>query len=92
MTTFSSEQLNFFKFSTIVIDEFPVALRRVFVHMWDNQVAPIPGFQKRDDSLLVRNMCQQTNPIWSGTVQLCLRPLSSLKALRHLTEEGFYAL
>ena len=26
------------------------------MHMWDNQVAPIPGFQKWDDSLLVRNM------------------------------------
>ena len=56
MTTFSSEQLNFFKFSTVVLDEFPVALRQVFVYMWDNQVAPTPGFQKWDDSPLVRNM------------------------------------
>ena len=56
MTTFSSQQLNFFKFSTMVLDEFPVALRKVFVYMWDTQVAPIPGFQKWDDSLLVRNM------------------------------------
>ena len=56
MTTFSLEQLNFFKFSSVVLDEFPITLRSVFVHMWDNQVAPTPGFQKWDDSPLVRNM------------------------------------
>ena len=54
--TFSQEQLNFFKFSSVVIDEFPIALRHAFVHMWDNQVAPTPGFYKWDDSPLVRNM------------------------------------
>ena len=53
---FSQEQLNFFKFSSVVIDEFPIALRHAFVHMWDNQVAPTPGFYKWDDSPLVRNM------------------------------------
>ena len=56
MATFSLEQLNFFKFSSVVLDEFPITLRRVFVHMWDNQVAPTPGFQKWDDSTKVRNM------------------------------------
>ena len=56
MATFSLEQLNFFKFSSVVLDEFPIALRQIFVHMWDNQVAPTPGFQKWDDSPLVRNM------------------------------------
>ena len=56
MATFSLGQLNFFKFSSVVVDEFPITLRRVFVHMWDNQVAPTPGFQKWDDSPLVRNM------------------------------------
>ena len=56
MATFSLEQLNFFKFSSVVLDEFPIALRQVFVHMWDTQVAPTPGFQKWDDSPLVRNM------------------------------------
>ena len=56
MAPFSLEQLNFFKFSSVVLDEFPIALRQVFVHMWDNQVAPTPGFQKWDDSPLVRNM------------------------------------
>ena len=56
MATFSLEQLNFFKFSSVVLDEFPLALRHVFVHMWDTQVAPTPGFQKWDDSPGVRNM------------------------------------
>ena len=56
MTTFSPEQLNFFKFSSVLLDEFPVALRQVFMYMWDNQVAPTPGFKKWDDSALVRNM------------------------------------
>jgi len=56
MTSFTPEQLNFFKFSSVVLDEFPVALRQVFVYMWDNQVAPTPGFKKWDDSPLVRNM------------------------------------
>ena len=56
MASFSLEQLNFFKFSSVVLDEFPLVLRHVFVKMWDNQVAPTPGFQKWDDSPLVRNM------------------------------------
>ena len=56
MTTFSSEQLNFFKFSTVVLDEFPDALRQVFAYMWDNYVAPTTSFQTWDDSPLVRNM------------------------------------
>ena len=56
MTTFSSEQLNFFKFSTVVFEEFPIALRQVFTHLWDIQIAPPPGFLKWDDSPLVRNL------------------------------------
>jgi len=56
MALFSSEQLNFFKFSAVVLDEFPVALRNVFVSMWDNQVAPKHGCQKWDNSVAVRNL------------------------------------
>ena len=56
MSAFSSEQLNFFKFSCIVLDEFPVALRQVFVHMWDNQIALKTGIPKWDDSPAVRNL------------------------------------
>ena len=54
--TFSPEQLNFFKFSTVVLDEFPVALRQVFVFMWDTQVATRPSVPKWDDSVTVLNM------------------------------------
>ena len=56
MSTFSLEQLNYFKFATVVFDEFPTALRKVFVHLWDTNVAPTPGFKVWDDSPLVRNM------------------------------------
>ena len=51
--TFSPEQLNFFKFSTVVLDEFPVAIRQVFVYMWDIMVAGVPNW---DDSVAVRNL------------------------------------
>ena len=50
------EQLNYFKFATVVLDEFPTALRKVFVHLWDTKVAYTTGFIAWDDSLLVRNM------------------------------------
>ena len=56
MSTFSLEQLNYFKFATVVFDEFPTALRKVFVHLWDTKVAYTTGFIAWDDSLLVRNM------------------------------------
>ena len=56
MSAFSSEQLNFFKFSCIVLDEFPVALRQVFAHMWDNQIALKTGIPNWDDSPAVRNL------------------------------------
>ena len=56
MSTFSSEQLNLFKFASVILDEFPTALRHVFVSLWDTKVAPTPSFKTWDDSLLVRNM------------------------------------
>lgn len=54
--TFSLEQLNFFKLSAIVMDEFPVALRQVFAFMWDTLVASPPGIPKWNDSVTVLNM------------------------------------
>ena len=33
---FTDEQLNFFKFSKLVVDEFSKALRQTFKHMWEN--------------------------------------------------------
>ena len=56
MSTFSLEQLNYFKFATVVFDEFPTALRKVFVHLWDTKLAHTTGFIAWDDSLPVRNM------------------------------------
>ena len=56
MSTFSSEQLNLFKFASVILDEFPPALRHVFVRLWDTKVARTPSFKAWDDSPLVRNM------------------------------------
>ena len=53
---FSKEQLNFFKFSTLVLDEFPKVLRQIFITMWDSKIAIRPGFIPWDDSTKVRNM------------------------------------
>ena len=53
---FSDEQLNFFKFATLVLNEFPKALRQTFKTMWDNTYGHRPGFQLWDDSTAVRNM------------------------------------
>ena len=55
MAKFSSEQLHFFKFSTVVLDEFPVALRKVFVYMWDTLAVPRHGCKKWDDTVAVLN-------------------------------------
>ena len=45
-----------FKFASVILDEFPTALRHVFVSLWDTKVAPTPSFKTWDDSLLVRKM------------------------------------
>ena len=56
MPIFSPEQLNFFKFTSVVLDEFPVALRQVFVYMWDNLVVPARRYPNWDDSETVRKL------------------------------------
>ena len=53
---FSDERLNCFKFLSLVLDEFPKALRQTFKTMWDNTYGHRPGFQLWDDSTAVRNM------------------------------------
>lgn len=40
MQVFTPKQLNFFKFATIVTDEFPVALRTAFVCLWNHYNFP----------------------------------------------------
>jgi hypothetical protein len=51
---YSDEELNYFKFASIVLKEFPDALRSIFVDMWDIRVAPSSTVW--DDSPLVRNI------------------------------------
>ena len=53
---YTNEELNFFKFASIVLNEFPKALRNIFLDMWNNRIATRPGFQLWDDSNTVRNM------------------------------------
>ena len=53
---FSDKQLNYFKFVSIVLNEFPKALRQTFRSMWDNTFGHLAGFQPWDDSTAVRNM------------------------------------
>ena len=53
---FSDEQLNLFKFASLVLNEFPKALRQTFKAMWDMTYGHRPGFRLWDDSTAVRNM------------------------------------
>ena len=53
---FSDKQLNFFKFASLVFNEFPKILRKTFKTMWDNTYGHRPGFQLWDDSTAVRKM------------------------------------
>jgi len=57
---YRDEELNFFKFSSIVLNEFPKALRQIFKTMWDNNIGQRPGFQLWDDSPAVRNLFVST--------------------------------
>nr|XP_058962800.1 uncharacterized protein LOC131789670 [Pocillopora verrucosa] len=57
---FTNEQLNYFKFAFLVLNEFPKALRQTFKQMWNNTVASRPGFQPWDDSNAVRNLFLST--------------------------------
>ena len=54
--SFSDKQLNYFKFASIVLNEFPKALRQTFKSMWDNTTGHRLGFQPWDDSIAVRKM------------------------------------
>jgi hypothetical protein len=54
MQPYLDEELNYFKFASIVLKEFPDALRSIFVDMWDTRVAPSSTVW--DDSPLARNI------------------------------------
>ena len=53
---FQDEQSNYFKFASIVLNEFPNALRQTFRFMWDSNLRHLSGFQPWDDSIVVRNL------------------------------------
>ena len=53
---FKEEQLNYFKFAAIVLNEFASALRQTFKSMWDNNFGHRPAYQMWDDSIAVRNL------------------------------------
>lgn len=53
---FSKEELNFLKFASLVLDEFPKALREIFTSMWNNKFAHT--YQLWDDSATVRGIFQ----------------------------------
>ena len=57
---YRDEELNYFKFSSIVLNEFPKALRQTFKTMWDSIIGHRPGFQLWDDSPAVRNLFVST--------------------------------
>ena len=53
---FRDKELNYFKFASIALNEFPKALRQTFKSMWDNTFGHRPGYhQLWDDSTAVRN-------------------------------------
>ena len=58
-TTFEDQQLNYFKFLSIVLDEFTNALRQTFISLWDSKYGSLPGYQPWDDSLTVRTIFQK---------------------------------
>ena len=60
LVQFQDEELNFAKFSNIVLGEFPKALRKAFVSKWDKTYGNLPGYQLWDDSLAVRNLFLNT--------------------------------
>ncbi|XP_068751287.1 uncharacterized protein [Montipora capricornis] len=57
---YRDEELNHFKCLSLVLNEFPKALRQTFKTMWDSTIGHGPGFQLWDDSTAVRNLFVST--------------------------------
>ena len=93
--TYSNDELNFFKFASIVLNEFPEALRQIFVDMWDKRVAPHHSNQVWDDSIGVHNLLlniEGPKPKYpkialfkTGTAPLFSKPLCMQKHLLYRT-------
>ena len=54
---FRDEELNYFKFLSLVLNEFPKALRHAFKVMWDETIGHRPGFQLWDDYCCEEYVC-----------------------------------
>ena len=72
---FTNEQLNYFKFASVVINDFPKVLRQAFKTRWDNTPLPcgicsLPQSVDQLKSLLVFRMMP-------GIVRPCSKPQSS---------------
>ncbi|XP_068750731.1 uncharacterized protein [Montipora capricornis] len=57
---YRDEELNHFKCLSLVLNEFPNALRQTFKTMWDTIIGHRPGYQLWDDSTAVRNLFLST--------------------------------
>lgn len=77
---YTDEQLNYYKFLTLVVDEFPEALRQTFKHMWDLKFGPGSIW---DASEVVQNLFlampefPQISRIRSGIAPRCFKLLST---------------
>ena len=67
---YRDEDLNFLKFTSLVLNEFPNALRQTLKTMWDNTYGHSPGFQLWDDSTAVRKLFADTE---GGTTKVPVR-------------------
>ena len=92
-------RLNFLKFSVIVVDEFPKALRQSFKTLWDTTYGDHPGFQPWDDSTAVRKMfatlegdrmvCSRSYDTWDCSFLFQATIYSRSFAVQ--SSEGFYS-
>ena len=57
---YRDEELNHFKCLSLVLNEFPKALRQTFKAMWDTTIGRRPSYQLWDDSTAVRNLFVST--------------------------------
>ena len=60
LKTFGEEQLNFFKFASLLFSDFPKALRQSLKTLWDKTYGHLPSFQPWDDSSAVRKLFAAT--------------------------------
>ena len=99
---YQDEDLNYFKFSYLVLNEFPKALRQAFKTMWDSNYRHRHGFKVWDDSAAVRTLfsknegCKAKIPFnqsyleWDCTALFQATIYSQTFALHHGTLNDVY--